>query len=559
MRCTLVTVLAAVLLLSSRPANAGTAVGGLLDEPWASGFTQPTAIAFLPGEDASKFFVIEKAGAIKFVDRSGPPPGWTLVGNIGVCTAFEMGLLGIAIYPDFELTHHVYLYRTESDGGCGAPRENQVIRVTIDPLLDPGSLTVILGGIRTNNGAHNGGGLRIAPDATLYVGVGENGLGGNGCPGTNTNPYAQDPNVLEGKVLRINRDGTVPADNPFVGLPLHRAEVFALGFRNPWRFHFDPLTGKLWLGDLGAVAVEEIDIVAAGGNYGWPRCEGTLPAGCELPGDVAPVYVYRHDGLCSGEETLPPTLGKSVTGGSFAGSAFGAFENTYVFGDFSSDAMHLATLTAARDGIAGDPIPVSTAAGRPVDVVTGPDGAVYYAAIVSGEIRRVSSRFELRSGRRLYLKAGGDPARKRLDVQSIDESITLGLGNGSIDDPVEHGGALRVRTTDGCGGPCSDSYALANNPPLEGWSYIGNPGDAGGYRYRSKLTGLKVFVKPGRKLRVFGRGAFGHDLAAAPGPVDVTLALGLRRYCFTFGPAGAFRAGASFRANNAAAPSECAP
>lgn len=559
MRCIVVAILATVVLAASRPATAGTAVAGLVDEPWAAGFTQPTAIAFLPGGDASRFFVIEKAGAIKFVDRSGPPPGWTLVGNIGVCTAFEMGLLGIALYPDFDVTHHVYLYRTENDGGCGAPRENQVIRATIDPLLDPGSLTVILGGIRTNVGAHNGGGLRIAPDGTLYVGVGENGLGGNGCPGTNTNPYAQDPNVLEGKILRINRDGTIPADNPFVGLPAHRAEVFALGFRNPWRFHFDPMTGKLWLGDLGAVAVEEIDIVTAGANYGWPHCEGTLPAGCELPGDVAPIYVYRHDGLCAGEETLPATLGKSVTGGSFAGGAFGAFENTYVFGDFSSDAMHLATPTPARDGIAGTPLLISTAAGRPVDVVTGPDGAVYYTAIVSGEIRRISSSFDLHSGRRLVLSTSDDPAKKRLDVQSVDTSIGLGLGNGSFDDPVEHGGSLRVRTADGCGGPCDDTYALANQPGLESWSYTGKAGDGAGYRYRSKLTGLKVLVKPGRKLRVFGRGAFGHELAAAPGPVDVTLALGLHRYCFRFGGSTAFHAGASFRASDAAAPPTCAP
>jgi glucose/arabinose dehydrogenase len=329
-------------------ARAGTPIAGLVDEPWVSGLTQPTGIAFLPGGDASKFLVIEKAGAVKLVDRSTPPPYWTTLGNIGVCTAFEEGLLGIVVYPDFDTTHHVYLYRTENDGGCGAPKNNQVFRVTVDPLVDLASLTVILGGIGTGFGAHNGGGMRIGPDGKLYVGVGDTASGGGSCPGTTMNVLAQDPNSLNGKILRIERDGTIPADNPFVGLPAHREEVFALGFRNPWRFGFDPVTGALWHGDVGAVAAEEIDIVTSGGNYGWPHCEGVLPPGCEQPGDVPPIYTYRHDGMCPGEGTIAPTLGKSITGGSFAGAAFGAFENSYVFGDFSGDAMYLAEPIASR-------------------------------------------------------------------------------------------------------------------------------------------------------------------------------------------------------------------
>lgn len=538
-------------------AGAGTPIAELVDEAWTSGLTQPTAIAFLPGQDASKFLVIEKAGAIKLVDRSLPPPYWSTLGTIGVCTAFEMGLLGIAVYPDFGSTRHVYLYRTEDDGGCGAPRENQVVRVTVDPLLVPGSLTVILGGIRTNVGAHNGGGMRIAPDGTLYVGVGENGLGGNGCPGTNTNPYAQDPNVLEGKILRIARDGSIPADNPFVGVPAHREEVFALGFRNPWRFHFDPVTGALWHGDVGALAVEEIDIVTAGGNYGWPHCEGTLPIGCELPGDVPPIYEYRHDGACLDEDTLGPTLGKSITGGSFAGAAFGAFHSAYVFGDFSGDAMYMARPTASRDALAGAPATISTAAGRPVDIVTGPDGAIYYASIATGEVRRVAARAQPLTGRRLRLTVGSDPSRKSLDIRSADATLALGSGDGSFDDPVLHGATLRVRTEDGCGGPCDDTYELANNLPEDGWSYLGAAGQHRGYRYRSGITGLRVVIRPGRRLRVGGRGSFGHALGADPLSVEATLSTGLRRYCASFGGDRTFRLGAVFQATDAAAPAQC--
>src|SRR5690349_3797496 len=107
-----------VALGAATSARAGTPIAGLLDEPWVTGLTQPTGIAFLPGGDASRFLVIEKAGALKLVDRSTPPPYWTTLGTIGVCTAFEEGLLGIAVYPDFDTTHHVYMYRTENDGGC---------------------------------------------------------------------------------------------------------------------------------------------------------------------------------------------------------------------------------------------------------------------------------------------------------------------------------------------------------------------------------------------------------------------------------------------------------
>jgi aldose sugar dehydrogenase len=148
-----------------------------------------------------------------------------------------------------------------------------------------GSLTVLLTGARTDGGNHDGGVLRIGPDGKLYAGIGDTGAGDNvGCPGTATNPYAQNVNELEGKIARINLDGTVPGDNPFAGNP-----VFAFGFRNPFRMSFDPNNGNLWVADVGDLAFEEIDIVTSGDNYGWPHCEATRPTGCEQPGDVDPI------------------------------------------------------------------------------------------------------------------------------------------------------------------------------------------------------------------------------------------------------------------------------
>ena len=165
----------------------------------------------------------------------------------------------------------------------------------VGSTINLNTLSVLLTGIRTDLGIHNGGGLRIGPDNKLYVGVGDAGVGDNiGGPGSSTNPYAQNLNALEGKILRLNLDGSPPSDNPFVGQMGNAREIFAFGFRNPFRFSFDPLSGALWVGDVGDQTVEELDVVTSGKNYSWPYCEGTLPAGCAHAGDVVPIFTYPH-------------------------------------------------------------------------------------------------------------------------------------------------------------------------------------------------------------------------------------------------------------------------
>jgi glucose/arabinose dehydrogenase len=163
--------------------------------------------------------VTEKGGALKLV-TSGVAS--TLV-TIPVCSTSEMGLLGIAVDPSFASNGFIYLYRTNPVNGCGSAtgRFNEVVRVTMAAdAIDIGSLSVLLTGMRTDNGNHDGGGMRIGPDGKLYVGVGDTGKGDNvGGPGTSTNPYSQDLGALEGKMLRLNLDGSVPADNPLVGQP----------------------------------------------------------------------------------------------------------------------------------------------------------------------------------------------------------------------------------------------------------------------------------------------------------------------------------------------------
>ncbi len=381
-------------------ARAGTALPGWMDAAYVTGLAAPTAIAFLPD---GRLLITEKGGfggaanaALKLFDGTSTT---TLV-TLPVCTDSEMGLLGVAVDPAFATDGFIYLYRSApGTGGCGTAtgRFNQVVRVTMaGGTVNPSSLTVLLDGIRTDDGNHDGGVLRIGLDGKLYVGVGDTGLGDNrGGPGSSTNPYAQDLSSLNGKILRLALDGSVPPDNPFVGTAGARGEIFAYGFRNPWRFGFDPQTGRLWAGDVGDATWEEIDIVVAGGDYGWPACEGLAPTGCNPHTDslhfVDPILVYPHGG--TGLE------GEAVIGGAFAPET-GPFADAglgghYFFADLGEPGMPSegtlwhAVPTLAGDGIAGTPEMIVSAAANPVDVIFGPDRALYYVAITSGEVRRV--------------------------------------------------------------------------------------------------------------------------------------------------------------------------
>ncbi len=552
--------LLAALLASATLARAGVPAPGFTDTLVASGFSQPTGIAFLPD---GRMLVTEKAGKLKLVDNGSTT---TLV-TLPVCSSSEMGLLGIAIDPGFTDSGRIFLYRTEATGGCASAsgRSNEVVRVTMnaDSTIDLGSMVVLLSGFRTDFGNHDGGGLRIGPDGSLWIGVGDTGRGDNqGCPGSSTNPYAQNLNALEGKILRVTLDGAVPADNPLVGQAGVREEIFAWGLRNPWRMDFDPLSGKLWVADVGDLAFEEIDIVGAGENYGWPACEANFPAGCNPGSYAAPIFSYSHGTGCPGEATLP-ALGTSITGGTFAGSAFLSAENAYVFADFTAGTIHLANPTAGRDGLLA-PTTIVTDAGGIVDLVRGPDGAVYVTAFFDGEIRRIAATPApaalLLSGKRLTLKVPANPATQRISVLSLDGASDLGAGNGSADDPVLHGGHLHLTTSAGCSGPCDLSRVLPQDPPAQTWSYIGAAGRNAGYRFAGRVAGEKiaVIVKPGKLVLVKVDGGLGIDLAQDPTTARIRLGFGEQPpLCLEFGGTQSFVAGRSWRAMDSSAPSAC--
>lgn len=192
----------------------------------------------------------------------------------------EGGLLGIAVPAGFPLTDPwLYVYHT-------SPTDNRIVRLRyLNGKLDSGSLEVLLKGIGRNK-YHNGGRLRFGPDGKLYVTTGD-AQNGN---------FAQDIQHLSGKVLRLNPNGTPPADNPFGNY------VWSYGHRNPQGLAFDA-SGRLWEQEFGD-SQDETNLIVKGGNYGWPYCEGVTSrsgSGCATTGYVAPKYTYRNsDASCSG-------------------------------------------------------------------------------------------------------------------------------------------------------------------------------------------------------------------------------------------------------------------
>ncbi|MBM11651.1 MAG: glucose sorbosone dehydrogenase [Chloroflexi bacterium] len=282
-------------------------------------------------EAEGRFFVTEQTGRIMSFPNDTETTEATVFLDIQARvhdSGNEEGLLGLAFDPRYSSNGHFYVHYSSD-----SPRRSVVSRFKVeeagDPRADAGSELVIME-IPQPYKNHNGGQLAFGPDGMLYISLGDGGLGGD--PQGN----GQDRGTLLGSILRIDVSQAspqepyrVPEDNPFAGVSGAREEIWAYGFRNPWRFPFDRQSGHLWVGDVGQNSFEEIDLVAKGGNYGWNILEGN--------------HCFQPKTDCDPSETEPPVVeygsdrGCSVIGGYvYRGRAIPSLIGTYLYGDFCS-------------------------------------------------------------------------------------------------------------------------------------------------------------------------------------------------------------------------------
>ena len=286
-------------------------------ETIVSGLERPVDIQ--PAGD-ERLFIIEKNGHIRILldGELIDFPFLSISDRVG-SRGNEQGLLGLAFHPKYTENGLFFVNYTDKDGDTIIAR----YRVTPDPnIADPSSEIVLLR-VKQPFGNHNGGALAFGPDGYLYAGLGDGGSAGD--PLGN----AQKLDTLLGKILRLDVDSaepyTIPADNPFGN------EIWAYGFRNPWRISFDKASGNLYIGDVGQGEWEEIDFAPTGMpgglNFGWKYFEGTHayngtpPQGAQFE---LPIAEYDHGQGCS------------VTGGYVYRGAMPEWNGIYLYGDYCS-------------------------------------------------------------------------------------------------------------------------------------------------------------------------------------------------------------------------------
>ena len=309
-----------------------------------SGLTLTTAHSLLRvPNDTTRWVVVQQDGhVVSFADT----PNVTTTSNVldisdRVVFRNVHGLLGLAFHPNYPTDARAYAaYTHEVSAGVIVLRISEFTTANGGTSLNPASEQMLFE-MAQPGGHNNGGHLLFGPDGFLYLGIGD---GGNDDSASGVAGNGQLTNNLLGKILRIDVSGStgsrryrIPADNPFAANPLcnldgtgaqNCPEIFAWGFRNPWRWSFDSQGGQLWLGDVGSHSREEVNRVMRGGNYGWRCFEGTLQTSlnCGTPTTplLPPVAEYVH-----------PT-GQSVVGGFvYHGTAIPALVGRYVFADYN--------------------------------------------------------------------------------------------------------------------------------------------------------------------------------------------------------------------------------
>jgi len=321
----------------------------------AQGLTAPMEFVS-SGDGTGRMFAMDQTGTVKIIDADGKmmaEPFLNLSDRmVKLSPGYdERGLLGLAFHPDFAKSGRLFVFYS-APLRSGAPQgwscTNRLSEFKTSPqnsdVVDMHSEKVLLE-IDKPQMNHNGGTIAFGPDGFLYVPIGDGGgandVGDGHAPGGN----AQDTTTLLGKILRIDINDTssgsyeIPADNPFVAMNSIMPEIWAYGFRNPWRITFDR-EGRLFVSDAGQNLWEEVDIVSKGGNYGWNIREGTH---CFDPNNPKASPANCSDRGSRGEPLLDPIIeydhiNRTVVVGGYiyAGQALPELNGCYIFADWSN-------------------------------------------------------------------------------------------------------------------------------------------------------------------------------------------------------------------------------
>ena len=310
------------------PPSPPAALPALQLTSFVSGLASPVGLESAR-DGSGRLFALEQAGRIRIIRNGAVTAAPFLDITAKVASGGELGLLGLAFHPSYVSNRKFYVDYTRPLGSLWETVIAEYLASTANPDQADAASERILLTVAQPFSNHNGGQLAFGPDGYLYIALGDGGSEGD--PMGN----GQNLQALLGKILRIDVNGSsggrpyaIPPDNPFAAGG-GAAEIFAYGFRNPWRFSFDSATGTLYAGDVGQASFEEVDIVQKGANYGWNIMEGShcfAPAtGCNMTGLTLPINDYGRD------------QGATVIGGFvYRGSAIPALVNAYVFGDFIS-------------------------------------------------------------------------------------------------------------------------------------------------------------------------------------------------------------------------------
>jgi glucose/arabinose dehydrogenase len=284
----------------------------------------------------NRFFVVEQRGTIRIIENGTLRAGNFLdISSLVNFDGGEQGLLGLAFHPNYASNRLFYLNYTRDLGSRETIIAEYQTSASNPNLADPNSERILLV-VNQPFTNHKGGQLAFGPDGYLYIGLGDGGSAGDPLN------YGQNLTVLLGKILRIGVDPpftpgleyAIPASNPFVGGG-GLGQIWAYGFRNPWRFSFERGGTRLFVGDVGQGDWEEVDLVTKGGNFGWRVMEGAHcynPAsGCDMSNKILPIAEYSHsEGICI------------IGGYVYKGSAIPGLANAYIFGDLTGKIWSIA-------------------------------------------------------------------------------------------------------------------------------------------------------------------------------------------------------------------------